>query len=295
MSDVPPRLLREALRGALAPDPAAPCLDAETLAAWADGTLSARERTAAESHAAACARCQALLAAMVRATPPPAQRRWWRSPAFGWLVPIAVAATAVVVWINLPQSGSERFAASQRAPAAAAAAAPTESARFATAPPAAADRLASKDEKREADQSSPAAASAPRRGPATAGERRDGEALPARQFDKLAPADPGAAAKELREAQTPAQAAPPPSRADAPRADASAQSAAAEAAPQPDAAVPPAAPQANAAAPPAPAFRPPARAMLEAAASVRGQALAKASAVPLQIVSPRSEERRAGK
>ena len=42
------------------------CLDADTLAAWADNALGAAELAAAEAHAADCARCQAMLAAMAR-------------------------------------------------------------------------------------------------------------------------------------------------------------------------------------------------------------------------------------
>ena len=42
------------------------CLDAETLAAWADGSLNAKELAAAEIHASNCARCMALLAAIER-------------------------------------------------------------------------------------------------------------------------------------------------------------------------------------------------------------------------------------
>src|SRR2546426_1129197 len=103
MSDVPTRLLRETLRGRLAPASSG-CVDTETLAAWSDGTLSARERAAAESHASSCLRCQALLAAMAQletSAPPPA-RRWWHASTIGWLVPVAVAATAIVLWINVP-------------------------------------------------------------------------------------------------------------------------------------------------------------------------------------------------
>ena len=35
---------------------AALCLEPETIAAWLDGTLSAKDRTAAETHAASCDR-----------------------------------------------------------------------------------------------------------------------------------------------------------------------------------------------------------------------------------------------
>src|SRR5262252_4928311 len=198
MSDVPPRLLRETLRRAMTPGSTTSCLDTATLAAWSDGALSARERATVESHAADCARCQALLAAMTRTMPPAPQRTWWRSSAFNWLVPLAVAATAVVVWINVDTSRSERFAAAQPAPAAAAAT-PPDSAPAATAPTAATDRLASTDAKRESDQSSPASAVAPRRALPAAGERRDAGGSRARQFDATARAEADAAPKELRE------------------------------------------------------------------------------------------------
>jgi hypothetical protein len=92
-------LLRETLK---APAPAPPdgCLDAGMLAAWFEGTLDPAERTAAEVHAADCSRCQAALAAMIRIEPPIESRPWWRSPAFGWLVPITVAAAALVIVIR---------------------------------------------------------------------------------------------------------------------------------------------------------------------------------------------------
>ena len=121
MSDVPTRLLRETLREAMTPPGADACLDAETLAAWSDGALSTGERTAAAAHASGCARCQALLAAMVRTTPPAPARAWWKTPAFSWLMPIAVGAIAVVVWINVPASRDAHFASApppaQRMPA----------------------------------------------------------------------------------------------------------------------------------------------------------------------------------
>jgi Putative zinc-finger len=79
-------------------------LDAETLAAWADGALDASERASAEAHAAGCARCQQLLAAMVRTLPEPeAAKSRWRMPALGWLVPLTAAATALAVWIAVPK------------------------------------------------------------------------------------------------------------------------------------------------------------------------------------------------
>jgi photosystem II stability/assembly factor-like uncharacterized protein len=98
-------LLRDTLR-ARAADPAAACLDPETAAALVDRTLPARARSGAEAHVADCPRCQAVLAALVRSTPPPIERAWWRRPAVAWLAPLTVAATAVAIWINVPDTGN---------------------------------------------------------------------------------------------------------------------------------------------------------------------------------------------
>ena len=98
-------LLRDTLR-ARAADPAAACLDPETAAAFVDGTMSRRERAGADAHVADCPRCQAMLAALVRSTPPPIERAWWRRPAVAWLVPATVAAGAVAIWINIPDTAS---------------------------------------------------------------------------------------------------------------------------------------------------------------------------------------------
>jgi len=75
------------------------CLDDQTLAAWADDELNPSERAAAEAHAADCARCQSLLAAMVRTAQPAADAKspWWRAPALKWVAPLAAAA-ALLVW-----------------------------------------------------------------------------------------------------------------------------------------------------------------------------------------------------
>jgi hypothetical protein len=93
------RLLTRALRADTVAD-AAGCLDAETVAAWMDGALAADLRTAAEGHAAGCARCQAVLSAMVRTAPPAAPRSWWpASLTIRWLVPAAAAVTAAALLI----------------------------------------------------------------------------------------------------------------------------------------------------------------------------------------------------
>jgi hypothetical protein len=85
------------------------CPDAETLAACADDALTAPARREVEGHIAACDRCQALIAAMVRAAMPsgvsageaaPAGTHWRR--ALNWLVPAAAAATAVALWVLVP-------------------------------------------------------------------------------------------------------------------------------------------------------------------------------------------------
>ncbi len=87
-------------------DASAACLDVETLAAWADNALDASERAAAEAHAAGCARCQAMLSAMVKTAPEPDAARAatspWRFPLSGWLIPSAAAGIAVLVWVMVP-------------------------------------------------------------------------------------------------------------------------------------------------------------------------------------------------
>lgn len=101
--------------------PSGACLDPDTIAAWADGTLTRDERQKAESHAADCARCQAVLAAMIRTEPPVPARASWRSR-WPWLVPIAAGATAVALWVSVgtdvprspaPPEAKERTTASR--------------------------------------------------------------------------------------------------------------------------------------------------------------------------------------
>jgi hypothetical protein len=100
------RLMQDALRAGVSDvsdtSDASRCLGADTLAAWAEQTLSARERTAVEKHAADCARCQALLAAMVRTTPAPVAVPWWRVHMMAWMVPVSAAAAALIVWTMQP-------------------------------------------------------------------------------------------------------------------------------------------------------------------------------------------------
>jgi len=167
------RLLRESSRVRGADAVGNRCLDAETLAAWTDGTLSRTERSAAEAHAADCVRCQSLLAAMIRTAPPVAARPWWRVHMLAWATPLAAASAAALVWAVLPvrhplEQASAVAPAGQiaAAPSAAPGPPPTGSTSLQTvdakpkkeqeAPPsradaAANDRLRSADARREAD------------------------------------------------------------------------------------------------------------------------------------------------
>jgi hypothetical protein len=100
------RLMKDALRSRMPEvsdtSDTSRCLSAETLAAWSEQTLSAREREAAEAHAADCARCQAMLATMVRITPVPVKTPWWRVHMMAWMVPVTAATAALVVWLAIP-------------------------------------------------------------------------------------------------------------------------------------------------------------------------------------------------
>lgn len=84
-----------------APDP---CVDAETLAAWADGALDAKQAAAVELHASNCPRCIAALASLERTTPAAEEPEPSPSPGslWRWLVPLTAAATAVAIWIAVP-------------------------------------------------------------------------------------------------------------------------------------------------------------------------------------------------
>ena len=110
--------------------PGAACLDAETLAAWADEGLESRERAAVEAHAAGCARCQALLAAMVRTLPPPsAEATPFRMRSRWWLAAMAPVAATLVVWFAVPERAPVQRSQSAAVEPAAPAAAPPAAAR----------------------------------------------------------------------------------------------------------------------------------------------------------------------
>jgi hypothetical protein len=111
------------------------CVDAETLAAWMDGSLSGESLDRAEHHAAGCARCQAMLASMARTAPETAARPSWRTVTVRWIVPVAAAAAAVMLWVfvdrgpGAPVSTVSRSVAADRqegAPPAAQSAGPSQ-------------------------------------------------------------------------------------------------------------------------------------------------------------------------
>ena len=113
-------LLRRTTHRRAGTAPQGDCLDAETLAAWTDGSLTAVQRSAAETHAADCDRCLSVLAAIARTNPPPSatQRPAWLS--FRWLVPLTTAAIAITAWVLIqePPRPSPPPAATAAAPAA---------------------------------------------------------------------------------------------------------------------------------------------------------------------------------
>ena len=81
-----------------------PCIDAESLAAWAEGKLDTTQAGAVELHASNCQRCMAMLASMARTTPAEEERKasWSRAVLMRWLVPLTAAATAIAIWVLVP-------------------------------------------------------------------------------------------------------------------------------------------------------------------------------------------------
>jgi translation initiation factor IF-2 len=87
------------------------CLDAETIAAMADGTMVPLARELADAHAATCSRCQAVLVAVIRTAPPATPKSsWWRARSAVWLAPLAAAGAAVVLWVAVDVHRGSRTA-----------------------------------------------------------------------------------------------------------------------------------------------------------------------------------------
>lgn len=76
-------------------------LTPDVLAAWMENALSPTERSAAEAHAADCAHCQAVLAAMARTAPAAPKIAWWTSASARWLIPVAAAMVVVFVLVGV--------------------------------------------------------------------------------------------------------------------------------------------------------------------------------------------------
>jgi len=299
------RLMRDALRAGVSDvsdtSDTNRCLGAETLAAWAEQTLSARERTAVENHAADCARCQAVLAAMVRTTPVPVAAPWWRVHMMAWMVPVSAGAAALIVWTMLPARTmfEPRQAATQMAqpPAPAPAAAPPPASAFA-------DQVApqAKDESLREAPRKEAAADQTRAGQMNfrrpnADDKKDQTAVSSLAKTEATPAEP----------KGPAAAAAPAAERDT-RAKAMADAMAVAQPPASPAAAPVAQPQAAGAAPapaapvPQPATAAPAPPTRSAIGGVAGatnaaegrvdRLMARASAAPMaHIISPNPSNR----
>ena len=88
------------------------CFDAEILAAWADGALDARKSSLVELHASNCSRCMAMLASVERTRPEveaPPKRAWAIGPLLRWGVPLTAAATAIAIWVMVPNRSLTRL------------------------------------------------------------------------------------------------------------------------------------------------------------------------------------------
>jgi hypothetical protein len=121
------RLLRESRRDGLSSQL---CVEAETLAAWSEGTLAPAEARTVEAHISQCQHCQSMLAVFARSQPVPATfEPIWRRWHLRWLVPATAIAAALAIWVAVPADrppsspartdvAVERGAAGRRSPSA---------------------------------------------------------------------------------------------------------------------------------------------------------------------------------
>ncbi|MEO7190349.1 MAG: zf-HC2 domain-containing protein [Vicinamibacterales bacterium] len=92
------RLLRQSLGSGLPPGSTS-CVEPETLAAWADGGLSAAERRDVEAHLSACPTCREVVAAFARSAPvAPVILRFWTQKRRAYVVTTAAAAAGIAMW-----------------------------------------------------------------------------------------------------------------------------------------------------------------------------------------------------
>ena len=204
-------ILEQALKHELRAASAAPggCLDAETLAAWTDDGLDAIAMSAAESHIATCARCQAMAAAFGRATPVvPAAPEARSFPLWKWwLAPIAAGVTAVTLWMVIPEqqrlAGDLPQAKDSREPSLMTTAPDQIAPAAPTAPPARVDD-------QFADRDRAAGRRENRAQPPIVAERKTEEAAALQERITVADAATGAALGAAARAEAVAPAAPPP-------------------------------------------------------------------------------------
>lgn len=101
------------------------CLDEDTVAAMAEGSLSAEARSRAVAHLATCSLCRGAVASVARALADPdvasaarevdkRRRRRWRRYLIG--IPLGSAAAAAVVLFFLVHASSDREAVTLRGP-----------------------------------------------------------------------------------------------------------------------------------------------------------------------------------
>ncbi len=137
------------------PDTRAACIDAETLAAWADGGLPRSEAAVVETHLADCERCTAMLATFARTIPDaPVAEPLWKRWHLRWLVPVATAATVAALWVLVPRPDSSQMTTVGRG-------ATPESQGAATSEPTLTARTTETSETKEQEQRVPVAQSKP--------------------------------------------------------------------------------------------------------------------------------------
>ncbi len=104
------------------------CLDDETIASLAEGSIDADARPAAMAHLARCARCRLAVASVARALADPAVAREISRPRGArrrvWHVAIPVAAAAILLLLALPSRDDDGVAPPHRAPTIAAVSSP---------------------------------------------------------------------------------------------------------------------------------------------------------------------------
>lgn len=107
------RQVEQLLRRVLVARPTTECVDAEQLAAWADGGLPAPQAAVVERHLGDCSDCQAMLAAFVASEPPAsAPVPFWHRWRLQWLVPIAAASVVVFAWTMVSREPGDASAPS---------------------------------------------------------------------------------------------------------------------------------------------------------------------------------------